>query len=84
MSWKEDLYYEVKMIDDFCEIELKYAMISTGASVMQLYSTSSNRKCLMELIATNQSFFRLLFDLNHVSNACLSLEKKFSTSHNMM
>ena len=58
-------------------------MISTGASVMQLYFTSSNWKCLMELIATNQSFFRLLFDPNHVSNAYLSLEKNFSTSHNM-
>ena len=37
----------------------------------------------MELIATNQSFFRLLFDPNHVSNAYLSLEKNFSTSHDM-
>lgn len=25
------------MIDDFCEIELKYVMISSSASVMQLY-----------------------------------------------
>ena len=35
----------------------------------------------MELIATNQNFFR--FDPNHVSNAYLSLEKNFSTSHDM-
>ena len=47
------------MIDDICGIELKYVMISSGASVTQLYFTFSNRTYLRKLIATNQSFFRL-------------------------
>ena len=37
MNWKEDLYHDVKMKDDFCDIKLKFTMISSGAIVMQLY-----------------------------------------------
>ena len=37
MSCKEDLCHEVKMTHDFCDIKLKYAMISSGEIFMQLY-----------------------------------------------
>ena len=67
MSWKEDLYHEVKMIYDLCDIKLKYAMISSGEIVIQLYFYFLKAEVYrMELIATNQSFFRSLFDPGHV------------------
>ena len=67
MSWKEDLYHEVKMIYDLCDIKLKYAMISSREIVIQLYFYCLKAEvCHMELIATNQSFFKSLFDPSYV------------------
>ena len=55
------------MIYGFCDIKLKYAMISCGEIVLQLYFYFLKAEvCHMELIATNQSFFGSLFDFSHV------------------
>ena len=67
MNWKEDLYHEVKMIYDLCDIKLKYVMISSGEIVIQLYFYFLKAEVYrMELTATDQSFFRSLFDPSHV------------------
>ena len=55
------------MIYDLCDIKLKYAMISSSEIVIQLYFYFLKAEVYhMELIATNQSFFRSLFDPSHV------------------
>ena len=55
------------MIYDLCDIKLKYAMISSGEIVIQLYFYFLKAEvCHMELIATNQSFFKSLFDPSYV------------------
>ena len=67
MNWKENIYHEVKMIYDLCDIKLKYVMISSGEIVIQLYFYFLKAEvCHMELIATNQSFFKSLFDPSYV------------------
>ena len=67
MSWKEDLYHEVKMIYDLCDIKLKYVMISSGEIVIQLYFYfPSKRKYIVWNLLPPISFFSSLFDPSHV------------------
>lgn len=74
------------MIDDFCEIELKYVMISSSASVMQLYFYFLKPEVyiswnLLQLIRAPLNYHLILILF---LNACLTLKKKFSPLHNMM
>ena len=80
-----DLYCEVKMIDDICEIEPEirydFLLCKYHTIVFLLSQTESVSGNLLQLIRASSDYSLILITF---LNACLSLEKKFSPSHNMM
>ena len=71
------------MIDDICEIEpeIRYDFLLCKYHTIVFLQTGSISGNLLQLIRASSDYSLILITF---LNACLSFEKKFSPSHNMM